>query len=450
MADIGGARLILDANVCNYLDEINGTLTVDGMRWYSDHPEGMMDLGKASLDFDLEPSADDSPVVEATLTIDEATLLNGKSEPIIALDRKTLKPISGSFDLKQRKGEFAWQWPVQKGVILDVIGYVDLSKRQASGSLRAVCEGFHLDEEQAVARILADAAGMAIDGSFSLKGDLNWAHGHLTPRITILSSDAAVMGTGYEVMAEGIEGPVTLTNLLPLSTPGNQLLRIKTLKLGKFEFHNGLIAFRIEDDPKGVFIERAEWGWLGGRLYAHAVRIDPNQPDIDLRLFAEGLDVGLLLRMAFGEGTIGEGKLYGTIPVRISTSDMADFSLGEGFLHSTTAQGRWKLEDRASDSAVWKALEQQFGQAMEATKQTGNRERILKGLLDFEYDKFKIDFIEQDDGLTARISMKGRSGNIEFEEIVVIIPGIDEDLRSIIAVKSVIGESLRRAVEKVK
>ena len=454
MANLSGIRLLLDTGLSPDFDDANGMLTIDTFSFYPGYRGLSLDLQNAMLNVDSKLDDDEKAVVKTTLTLDRAALLNQESEVLFAADKSEIKPVSGSFDVMNLSGDFQSEWSIQNGAILNIKGNLDLNEERPSGSLRVVCEGLHLDAEQAAVKMLAGSTDIVTTGDLSAEADLHWSRGHFTPRIKIAIADGSFSSTLYETKAEGIAGLITLTNLFPIATPGNQILTIKSLKLGRAEFTNGLVAFRLETDPAAAFIESTEWEWMGGHLYTHAVRIDPNLPRVDFRLFAERLVLRELLDTVFGKGTTGQGELNGMIPVSISLSSLADLKLGEGFLYSPSRAGWWKLAEDTPQNPAWKAVERQLRWASEAAARTSGTGLLSKGLLDFEYSRFKIDFVAEQNGLTARIVTQGRSRNrkipVEFEQITMNIPGFDEILRQMIAIKSAINLKMKREIEKVE
>ena len=454
MAELGGVQLSLDATLSEKLDQASGMLTVDTFRYYSGYRGLCLELQEAALNMGSKLSGDGGTVLEGALTLGEAALLNHKSDVLLAADKQGIKPITGSFDLAQRSGEFQSDCLMDSGARFRIQGNLDLKTRQPSGSITAVCEGLHLGAEHPVIKMLAESKEIVINGELSCEADLCWRQGYFTPKIKFLIADASLSSSVHKVKAEGIDGSIVLTSLSPVATPGNQMLTIKRLTLGEEEFANGYVAFRLEEDPAAVFIEHTEWGWMGGRLFAQAVRIDPNLPRVDFRLLAEGLALSELLNTAFGEGATGQGELYGMIPVSISLSSLADLKLGEGFLHSPSRAGWWKLTEDAPQSPAWKAVERQLQWASEAAARTSDTGLLSKGLLDFEYSRFKIDFVAEQGGLTARIVTQGHSRNkkipVEFEQITVNIPRFDENLRQMLAIKSAIDVNLERATKRIR
>ncbi len=454
IAKLDDIHLSLDTSRSPEQDKAGGKLIVDTIEYYPGYQGLYLDLQNATLNVDFSLNGTEEKIVKTTLTFDEAALLNEKSDILLAADKEGINPVLGSFDLERLNGEFQSKWSIQNGAILSIQGNLDLNEDHPSVSLNAVCDKLHLDEEQAAVRMLAASTGVTATGDLSLEADLNWRAGYFAPRLEITAANTSLSSSLYEAKAEGIAGSVVLISLSPISTPGNQILTIKNLKLGKLEFTDGLIAFRLEKHPVATFIERTEWQWMGGHLYTHALRIAPNLPRVDFKLFAEDLELQQLLGIAFGQRATGRGSLFGMIPVSISPSSLAEIRLGEGFLYSTSGEGWWKLADEASQSPAWKALEKQLGPKLEGASRTATNESLLKGLLDFAYSKFKLDFVEAQGGLTLRITTQGRSRNeknpVEFEEIVVNIPRFEENLRKVLAIKSALDLNINRATEKLE
>ncbi|VGO22223.1 intermembrane phospholipid transport protein YdbH family protein [Pontiella sulfatireligans] len=447
-AKVDGVRLSIDTRVGPETVEAAGTLALDRLEQREGSSGLLLALEGAVLNARLNQDGVDGPAIESTLALNAATLLNAQSEALLTLNEEILKPLSGTFNLKQRKGAVSLEWPLQPNAVLHANGYITLGETNPSGFFSVACEGFRIAEEQAAVKRLAESTGLTVSGDVSLKGNVKLQQGRLVPRITLAASGAALSSTHYRAKAEGINGSVTFTGFSPISTPGNQRIRIKSLKLGKLLLHNGLIALCLEDDPPAILIERAEWGCLGGRVYSRALRIDQNHPILDVRLFANGLDIGQLFGLAFGASGTGQGSLYGMIPARVSRSNLADFTIGEGFLYSTSGEGSWKLEENNTANIVQQALEQQFEKMLPESIDEGVHDKILSALRNFEYSMFKIDFVRQADGILARVTTRGHSRNqrvpVEFEELILEFPGFDENLRKLMIIKTAIGQNFKQ------
>lgn len=398
------------------------------------------ELKGAELKADLGPGGDAGPVLDATLAVETASLINRQAEELLVINKEVLRPIAATYNLTQREGRVQWKWPLQPLAVLNANGYLDLRGSRPAGVLSFDCEGFRIMEEQALIGTLADSAGLTLSGAVSLRGNLRLDRGSLVPRITLATTGAKVVNNRYRVQAEGIDGSITITGFSPWSTPGNQRIEIEHLKLGKLNMHDGVVVFCLEDDPQAILVERAEWGFLGGRVYSRALRLDPAHPDIDLRLFVDGLDIGQLFGLAFGSGGSGSGSLYGMIPATISRTNLVDFTVGEGFLYSTSGEGSWKLGGNDAAGMVQQVLERQLERLLPDSVDEGVHDRILSALRDFEYDLFKVDLIRQKEGILARITARGQSRNqgvpVAFEEIVLDLPGFDKNLKQAMIIKT--------------
>jgi hypothetical protein len=449
---VNGMRLAADARLnTKGLETAVATLTLDQI----EHALGMSDLSatidNTVLTAEFSPDDEAGPAINTTLSADSVNLLDANHGALLSVTKEVLTPITGTYNLTQRVGLIQCDWPLQPGAVFTANGVLDLSGKQPAGSLSFACDGFRISEEQEAVKQFATSHGLAGSGDLSLTGQLQLTPAGLAPRITIATKNADLSSTRYQLQAEVINGSITFTGLSPVATPGNQLIEFRQLKMGKLLMEDGVIALRLEDDPAAILIERAEWGCLGGRVYSRALRIDQSHPEMDIRLFADGLDVGKLFGMAFGEDGNGSGSLYGMIPVTASRTHPSDFSIGEGFLYSTTEEGSWKLSDSASATAVQRALEQQLERALQGTVNQDVHDKIFSALRDFEYTLFKIDLIRRPDGLLARVTAQGRSRNqkvpVEFEEIVLDLPGFEKNMREIMMIKTAFGQGIKQATE---
>ena len=144
--------------------------------------------------------------------------------------------------------------------------------------------------------------------------------------------------------------------------------------------------------------------------------------------------------------------MYGMMPVTVSRSNPTDFSVGRGFLHSTTGEGWWRLEhDDDAARTLRTLLERQRGQLPTASGEKISTNALAEGLLNFQYSRFKIDLIETPDGLLARLTTRGRSRDpkapIQFEGITLDFPGFDENLRKLLVLKGQIGRKMNETPE---
>ena len=265
----------------------------------------------------------------------------------------------------------------------------------------------------------------------------------------VLTDDSIAWHTARVAQEQGAE--IVLTGFAPLSTPGNQRFHVDQLQVGRLRLVDGYVTLRWENDPAAVLIEKMDWGFMGGRMHATAVRIRSDVPRIHGRLFADRLDVTHVLGLLFGERAAGAGTVYGMIPLSVSRADPTDVRLGPGYLYSTTSDGWWRLQDDGAARTVRRLLSGQFQRLSTASGEAVNANTLTKGLLDFRYSLFRIDFRETPDGLLARVTLRGRSRDpkvpVQFEEIMLDFPGFDENLRRLLVLQERVG---RPAAEEGK
>jgi hypothetical protein len=377
--------------------------------------------------------------VKTTFTVESAVVLDEAAVPIITLDRNTLKPVSCNYRVKEKEGTFHLQWPLQQSAVLEANGTVNFRDTLPAGSISFACNGLQIRDEQPLVKRLIDSTDFCFQGDLSVSGTVGVERGQLSPRITCKTSAAALSNRQYQLEATGINGSVTFTDFSPFTTPSNQRFQIRNLELGKVILHDGLVVFQIDKDPSTILIEGTQWGCLGGRIYSQALRIDPASPTVEATIFANNVDMEQLAKLALGESGTGAGNLYGMISARASKTDLSHFALGEGFLRSTTDSGFWKLQRRDVIGLIQSELENQLERALQQSVTASVKKDLMRGLLDFEYSRFNVDFTRQEKGILARITASGRSRNqqvpVEFEEIILDVPRFDEILRKVLIIK---------------
>lgn len=440
--NIRDARLAIDASLEPGAVTATGTLALAELQCRSEDAGIRLKIDDLVLNTRLKPVTDSDSVLSATLSANQATVFQANTNELITLTRDILQPVSFTYRTDRRQGRLALRWPLQTNASLSLNGQLNLRGKQPAGFLSVRCNGFHIHPDQPAVHFLADTTGLLVSGNLSLKGGVQLKQGRLIPKLTLTTDSGTIASSRFQAAAEGIHGSLTFSGIAPLSTPGNQQFKIDRLTLGKLQLKDGTIAFRLEKDPQAIFIEHANWEGLGGRIYSQSLRITPNRPRINIRLFANGLEMGQVLGLALGDGVAGQGSLYGMIPVSISRTNPTDFILDEGFLYSTTKTGSWSIENNGINNNIQKTLQQQMENMFQGTVDISTKNKIFEGLRNFEYSMFNIDFIRKNDGILARIITRGKSRNyavpVDFEQIIFDFPGIDDTLQKIMVIQNAI------------
>jgi len=309
---------------------------------------------------------------------------------------------------------------------------------------------FELKDQEAVSRLVPQAKGLMATGTFGAEGVLRLEGSTFKPDVTVTVLDGAFRSRKWEMDAEGVFATVRLDSLTPPLTPRKELqvALVKRAKMGKLEVEDGFVAFRLEP-KKGdgetvgwvAYLQRGEWGWVGGRLFAEKVSFDPKAPRYEFTVHARDLKLSKLLALIPGDRAAGVGAVSGQVPIAIE--GWPNIQFGNGSFRTTPGQKGWiQIKDT-------KPLEQAIAQVARASVPRGLsdqvktkveediRSRILEALHDFEYDELRLDFINREGKFVARAFMKGRGRfghKQEFGGVTLNFPGLDAFLRDAILV----------------
>lgn len=322
-----------------------------------------------------------------------------------------------------------------KQAVLNLQGTLHNTAGVLEGQLQGSTEPLRIEDEKTLASLWPAAGDWALTGQFSLDGQVQWRRGQMQPRIRLSVQDAAIKSKAYDVAMEGISGETTISQFAPLTTPGNQPFSIRHATVGKFEGTDGRIAFRIES-PGSILIERTQWGWAGGSLYAYAFRIDPAHPAVNLIVYADHLELKQLLPLISSGQASGEGVLYARVPVAVNWPRV---TLGEGFVYATG--GGWmKLGETVA--VVGDLLDQSDPRFKQQPELSQVKTRMMVAMRDFQYDVLKVDFkSDGNKGLVASVQVhgKGRTGDKPQEVYLTVnTTGLDQLFNEVLVIKKAV------------
>lgn len=115
---------------------------------------------------------------------------------------------------------------------------------------------------ESVMPFMADKLSKSTSGAFAVKGRVSIARGKMTGPVTLLLDNIATQWQGMDL--KGINGVVTLTSLLPLETPENQMLYIGRFNPG-MPFNNALFNFKVAAE-RGVQVANARMSFADGQF----------------------------------------------------------------------------------------------------------------------------------------------------------------------------------------
>jgi hypothetical protein len=313
-----------------------------------------------------------------------------------------------------------------------------------------------IEDETELAGLLHEAQGIDLSGALELDATVEILADRLLPHIVVKAEDVTVGSKQFESRVEGLTTTVTFDSLTPLATPSHQRIEVARAHVGNLRVQDGVVDFRVES-PDAVFIERAQCGWAGGRLYTYALRFDPSEP-VRLVAYGDRLNLADVLTLLPDERAKGRGTVYGRLPVTVRWPKL---KFGEGFLYGTPGEQGWvSLRDAERLAAGLKHEEREsFADRIWAQV----KERVEAALADFEYDVLKIDFVDEGGELVGYVRLRGRGPEIrpelpeptlldrlfpprydvratrqEFHDLVLRIPRVDEHLSRAIIVKKAV------------
>ena len=200
-----------------------------------------------------------------------------------------------------------------------------------------------------------------------------------------------------EIEINGLSGGIRIEDLFRFRSAPHQRLEFDRAAVGRWFFTAGRCEFQTES-PHDYFLEQAAVNWLGGEVKTHAVHFQLPDPQIDLVLYAEGIEVGRVLELMHGFDGTGSGTLYGKLPLFIRQGRIR---YGNGFLYSIPGEGG-NLSIRDNDFLT-AALPQ-------TSEQYERVQMVEQALRDFDFDLFRLDLKPAAQGLSSlTLRLSGRS-----------------------------------------
>ncbi|MEX2647846.1 MAG: YdbH domain-containing protein [Alphaproteobacteria bacterium] len=176
--------------------------------------------------------------------------------------------------------------------------------------------------------ILAGTVGET-SGTIEAKADLAWTASRAPDgRAELAIRDLATTAAG--VSARAINGVLAFDGLVPPSLPPGQTISIGLLDIG-VPLVNGIVAFGLARDGM-LQVERAEWRWAEGLVFAEPFTADLGQREWRVTLGVRGLDLGAILALTEVDGLEGTGVLAGRLPLRLGFATVA---IEDGVLETT-------------------------------------------------------------------------------------------------------------------
>jgi hypothetical protein len=222
-------------------------------------------------------------------------------------------------------------------------------------------------------------------GRVSAVGSLQWRGNQVTPDLS-LAFDKLSLRHGFLFLDE-MTGVLRLNQFWPPRTPKGQQIAIARIQAG-LPLSNALATFYL--DGKGdLLIEQARLSLAQGTLSVKDSRVHLSPLSGRLVLTVEGVDLGALATYGALDGLTASGVLSGSIPVRLTDSDIV---IEHGKL---VAEKVGFVRYRPT-------------QAPSALQTGGSVDLLLKALDDFRYERLELSLNGAASGeLEAGLHLKG-------------------------------------------
>jgi len=242
---------------------------------------------------------------------------------------------------------------------------------------------------------------MRITGNLAVRADLRLlgSQPYVVGQVDV--SDGRVKRGAVDI--SGITVCVPFEAGVEQRTVGRPFAAFKAMNVGDVRLTDGRVEFQVT--PAEVFISRMEAGFGKGKVYTYSIHLDPLNPNAEVTMYADRIDLGELLMDALPfKADKVEGVLFGRFPVAVEDGHIR---LKPGFLYSLPGQGG---AFRVDDSRV---LEPWLAQAGIQSDVNAPLAKALSNM-DFSVIRVELETNEDDDEAVLRFGLKGKSNSKDW------------------------------------
>ncbi len=276
----------------------------------------------------------------------------------------------------------------------------------------------------------------AASGSAGGRAAFSWTPAGVASSGAAVANDVSFQGPGVAVTrTEGVSGELSFTSLSPVSTDGEQTIRIRKIDLDALDLENGFMRFSLPGDDT-LHIAEAEFPWFGGVIGAYNSTMALSGASSQTKLQIDNVSLAELLGFFKVDGLSGEGTIEGVLPI---TFEGGRARIDNGIL---SAKGAGVIRYTGDVGAA-------AGKANETTEMT------FEALREFQYEslsttidgpldgtlRFKVFFEGRSD-----VSMKTSRGKQTVESPFIFRVSIDAPLLRLID-QAAVSLDVRRQIE---
>lgn len=343
--------------------------------------------------------------ISATLPIgfNDATTGPGRfSLSDISYKKQALAPIQGTANLVDGMIRATANWKPLTDAVVNLKSTIDLKKGGPDGSITFSIPNFAWTtaDQQLLATFLPAIGDLKFGGALAVKGEITLIAGELRPNIEVIAQQLSMRSEKFDVAATGVNGSITINGFNPVSTPGRQNLHVQEFNFGNIKLIDGAIAYRMEN-PDSIFIERAKCSWgEKGTFFVHAFRLKPSDPEFDLELFVENLELQNWIAILSAKRVTGTGRVYGRVPIAIRPAEKNPITAGRGVLYVIPVPKQPGDDPRLGNTLQFHDSEflRQILISSDPRFETDPNmketlDTIVEAMKDFKYDRLTFDFV---------------------------------------------------------
>ncbi len=228
------------------------------------------------------------------------------------------------------------------------------------------------------------------EGEIALDGQISWQDGRLVSDLAFLIDELGF--TIGPARLSRINSVIRFDGLIPPTTPKDQLLSIGLLDVG-LPLTDGLVSMQLQPDGQ-LSVDQLTWRLADGQIRARPFTFGSDVRDLTLMLTVEQLDLDRLLGLMPLDDLMGEGRLDGTLPLRIGEAAAIDggelAAISPGILRYTPSSAPGVLQAGGESVRL-----------------------MLQALENFRYEALKITLDGRTDGATAiGLHLKGTNPDL--------------------------------------
>ncbi|MGN7610644.1 intermembrane phospholipid transport protein YdbH family protein [Magnetococcales bacterium HHB-1] len=167
-----------------------------------------------------------------------------------------------------------------------------------------------------------------LEGMLHAKGVVHWYKNRIKPRITLKTEDLSLKWEALDIL--GLNSHITLTGIDPPTTAKKQHLSLTQLRLGGVPIDQIQSQFHI-DRKEGIALQKFQFAFLGGHAATKIGKMNLKDKIGNLTLKISGIDLPQLTTLTKIPGLKTQGKLTGSLPVKI---DHGRWAIDNGLLET--------------------------------------------------------------------------------------------------------------------